>query len=63
MKKSNKTIVRVTETEFELDDGSVFPHFEEIDEAPTVEEFQAIYDYWSRVLSESRQACKSGDSG
>lgn len=37
-------VVRVTKDEFELDDGRVFPHMVELEEAPTVEEFQKIYD-------------------
>ena len=37
-------VVRVTEEEFELDDGRIFPHMVELDTVPTVEEFQKIYD-------------------
>lgn len=37
-------VVRVTKTEFELDDGRIFPHPVELDEVPSVEEFQKIYD-------------------
>jgi len=37
-------VVRVTKEEFELDDGRIFPHVIELDEVPTVEEFQKIYD-------------------
>ena len=37
-------VVRVTKEEFELDDGRVFPHVVELEEVPTVEEFQKIYD-------------------
>lgn len=37
-------IVRVTKEEFELDDGRIYPHMIELEEAPTVEEFQKIYD-------------------
>ena len=37
-------IVRVTKEEFELDDGRIYPHMVELEEAPTVEEFQKTYD-------------------
>lgn len=45
-------IVRVTETEFETQDGRVFPHpipFKS-GEVPTPEEFQLQYDKWSEVF-------------
>jgi len=44
MKKKKPMVVRVTKEEFELDDGRIFPHVVELDEVPTVEEFQKIYD-------------------
>ena len=44
MKDKKPMVVRVTKTEFELDDGRIFPHPVELDEVPTVEEFQKIYD-------------------
>jgi hypothetical protein len=37
-------VVRVTKEEFELDDGRIFPHVIELDEVPTIQEFQKIYD-------------------
>lgn len=49
---SEKKVVRVDEKEFELDDGSVYPHPVELDEVPTVEEFQEIYDYWGEIFDE-----------
>jgi len=39
-------VVRVTKTDFELEDGSVYEHPVELDEVPTLEDFQAIYDEW-----------------
>jgi hypothetical protein len=45
-------IIRVTETEFETEDGRVTPHpipFEE-GKVPTIKEFQEWYDYWHQVL-------------
>lgn len=37
-------VVRVSKEEFELNDGRVFPHMVELEEVPTIEEFQRIYD-------------------
>lgn len=37
-------VARVTETEFELEDGRIFQHIVELDEAPTVKEFQKYLD-------------------
>jgi hypothetical protein len=42
----SRKIVRVTTTEFETADGTVRPMVLELDETPTVEEFQEIYDEW-----------------
>ena len=49
MHMKNK-VVRVSATEFELDDGRVFPHLESLDPVPSPEEFQAFYDLWSDRL-------------
>lgn len=50
MKAKIKMIKRVTKTEFETSDGEVFQLLFELDEVPTVEEFQEIYDQWFRLL-------------
>ena len=39
-------VVRVTKTEFELEDGRVYEHPVELNEVPTIEEFQKIYNEW-----------------
>ena len=47
-------IVKVTEAEFEAEDGGVFPHpapFEK-DQVPSVEEFQEWYDHWYNHFKE-----------
>ena len=49
MNMKNK-VVRVTATEFELDDGRVFPHLDYLDPVPSPEEFQVFYDIWSDRL-------------
>ena len=48
----NRKIVRVTTTEFETADGTIRPMLFNLDETPTVEEFQEIYDDWFNVFLE-----------
>lgn len=43
-------IVRVTKTEFELEDGGIFPITPQLLEDLTVEEFQRHYDYATSVV-------------
>lgn len=45
-KMENKTfkVVRITKTEFELNNGDIYPHTFELDEDISVEEFQALLD-------------------
>jgi len=38
------TVIRVTQTEFELSDGTVYPHVIPLDETPDLEEFKANYE-------------------
>ena len=45
-------VVRVTKTEFELDDGRIFPHPVELDPVPSVEEFQKTYDRSRKLVQE-----------
>ena len=45
-------IVRVTKTEFELDDGRIFPHPVELEDVPTVDEFQKIYDRSRKLVQD-----------
>ena len=39
-------VIRVTKTEFELEDGRIIPHVVDLDYAPSVEEFQGYLDEW-----------------
>ena len=56
-----KKVVRVTTTEFELDDGRVYTHVVPLSPVPTVEEFQVFYDLWSdRLKNVSSVDRKSG---
>jgi hypothetical protein len=52
MNAMNRQIVRVSKTEFETADGNVRPMLFDLDETPTVEEFQEIYDDWFNVFLE-----------
>lgn len=51
-------IVRVDKYEFELEDGRVFEHIEPLDEVPTLEEFQKVYDEccdnMNKILEETK---------
>ena len=40
--ETNYKVVRVTKTEFELDNGDIYPHNFELEEDITVEEFQKL---------------------
>ena len=50
MKKRRMKVVRVTKSEFELEDGRVIPHVVELGSAPTVEKFQEYLDSWYNVM-------------
>ena len=39
-----RKVVRVSKTDFELDNGAVYPHLVPLDVVPSVEEFQKTYD-------------------
>lgn len=50
--KEKRMVVRVTKTEFELDNGRIFEMPFELEEVPDLEDFQRIYDQWSTLLQE-----------
>jgi len=45
-------VIRVTKTEFELEDGRVYEHPVELDETPSLKDFQAIYDEWVKKFQD-----------
>jgi len=53
MQKKKPMVVRITKEEFELDDGRIFPHMLELDEVPSIEEFQETYDHWREVFKDA----------
>ena len=44
MKLQKMIVVRVTKTEFELDNGDIYPHAFDLDDDITVGEFQKLLD-------------------
>jgi len=55
-------VVRVTKTEFELENGDIFPHMVELDKTPTIEEFQEIYDNVYKQFEDFLPKENEGDS-
>lgn len=52
MKVKSMKIVRVTKTEFELEDGRVYDHPIELEDVPSLEDFQSLYDEWVKKFQE-----------
>lgn len=44
-------VVRVTQEEFELSNGAVYPHMVPLEDTPTIEEFQATYDQMADLFA------------
>ena len=47
-----RKVVRVSRTEFELDNGAVYPHPVPLDRIPSAREFQETYDCWFRLFQD-----------
>lgn len=56
-----KKVIRVSFTEFELDDGSTFPHAVELEDIPSPEEFQKFYDHWFCIFEDLTNGETSDD--
>lgn len=52
MKVKSMKVVRVTKTEFELEDGRVYDHPVELEDIPSLEDFQEVYDEWVKKFQE-----------
>ena len=52
MKVKSMKVVRVTKTEFELEDGRVYDHPIELEDVPSLEDFQSLYDEWVKKFQE-----------
>ena len=48
----SRKIVKVTKTEFQTEDGTIYPMMFELDKVPTIKEFQKTYDEWLHVFQE-----------
>lgn len=46
----SRKIIRVSKTEFEMEDGTIHPILFDFDGEPDVEEFQKHYDDWLDVF-------------
>jgi len=55
MEVMDMRIVRVTTTEFELEDGRTYQHPVPLAKAPSLRQFQAIYDRWERVFRKEEE--------
>lgn len=44
MEEKNMKVVRADKTEYELENGDIYPHVFELDEDVTIEEFQKLLD-------------------
>ena len=47
---NKKMIIRLTKTEFELSDGTIHPILFNMEDLPSIEEFQKIYDNWAELF-------------
>ncbi|MEK6833160.1 MAG: hypothetical protein AABY32_03865 [Nanoarchaeota archaeon] len=52
MSRNKRMITKITKTEFETDDGIIHPIPFDMDNVPTIEEFQKIYDEWLTLFKE-----------
>ena len=52
MKVKSMKVVRVTKTEFELESGRIYDHPIELEDVPSLEDFQEVYDEWVKKFQE-----------
>lgn len=50
MENKNTKVIRITKTEYELENGDVYPHVFELDGDITVEEFQILLDKSKKMV-------------
>ena len=50
MESKNIKVIRVTKTEYELENGDMYPHLFELDDDITVEEFQILLDKSKKMV-------------
>lgn len=54
-------VIRVTKSEFELDNGDIYPHAFELDDDITVEEFQKLLDSSKEMILNHIKKINSND--
>jgi predicted transcriptional regulator len=50
MESKNMKVIRVSKTEYELENGDVYPHLFELEDDITVEEFQELLDKSKKMV-------------
>lgn len=50
MESKNIKVIRVSKTEYELENGDIYPHLFELDDNITVEKFQIILDKSKKMV-------------
>lgn len=50
MESKNMKVIRVTKTEYELENGDIYPHLFELDDDMTIEEFQILLDKSKKMV-------------
>ncbi len=56
-------VIRVTATEYETDDGRIFPHPAPLDPVPTVDEFQVHCDRMFDIFRDQGFVKEDGEAG
>jgi hypothetical protein len=50
MESKNMKVIRVSKTEYELENGDIYPHLFELEDDITVEEFQKLLDKSKKMV-------------
>lgn len=61
MEEQKHKVIRVTKSEFELDNGDIYPHAFELDDDITVEEFQELLDSSKEMILNHIKKINSND--
>lgn len=61
MEEKHYRVVRVTDKEFELDNGDVYPIPFELDYTPSVKEFQTMLDNSKKLILDFIDKCQKTD--
>ena len=61
MEEQKHKVIRVTKSEFKLDNGDIYPHAFELDDDITVEEFQKLLDSSKEMILNHIKKINSND--